>query len=98
MLDIAKDIHSLSDFKRRTSAYLRRMKRTGHPLVLTINGRAELVVHDADSYQKLVEALDRIEAIEGIRKGLESKKRGEGRPATEALDELRRKYKIAKEA
>ena len=32
-----------------------------NPLVLTINGRAEVVVQDAEAYQEL---LDRVEAIE----------------------------------
>jgi hypothetical protein len=40
---------------------------TGHPLALTINGKAELVVQDAEAYQVL---LDRAEAIEGIQRGL----------------------------
>ncbi len=43
MLDLANDIRSLSDFKRKTSEFLKRLKRTGHPLVLTINGRAGTV-------------------------------------------------------
>jgi len=40
MLDIANDIRSLSDFKRNTSELLDRLKKTGNPLVLTINGKA----------------------------------------------------------
>ena len=50
MLDIANDIRSLSDFKRKTGELLGRLKKTGHPLVLTINGRAEVVVQDAEAY------------------------------------------------
>ena len=46
MLDIANDIRSLSDFKRNTSELLDRLKKTGNPLVLTINGKAEVVVQD----------------------------------------------------
>ncbi len=57
------DIRSLSDFKRNTTDLLDRLRTTGHPLVLTINGKAELVVQDAEAYQAL---LDRVEAIEGI--------------------------------
>jgi prevent-host-death family protein len=53
MLDISKDIHSLSDFKRNTSEFLHQMRDTGHPVVLTINGKAELVVQDAASYQRI---------------------------------------------
>ena len=51
MLDLANDIRSLSDFKRNTVDLLDRLRKTGHPLVLTINGKAELVVQDAEAYQ-----------------------------------------------
>jgi hypothetical protein len=43
------------------------LKQTGRPEVLTVNGRAELVVQDAASYQKLLELLDYAEAVEGIK-------------------------------
>ena len=66
MLDLANDIRSLSEFKRNTVDLLGRLRKTGHPLVLTINGKAELVVQDAAAYQAL---LDRVEAIEGIQEG-----------------------------
>jgi len=51
---------------------MRQMRRTKEPMVLTVNGRAALVVQDAESYQQLLEAKERMEAIEGIRSGLES--------------------------
>jgi prevent-host-death family protein len=53
MLDLANDVRSLTDFKRNTIHLLDRFRRTGHPLVLTINGKAELVVQDAEAYQAL---------------------------------------------
>ena len=40
MLDTSRDIHSLSDFKRNTNEFVERMRGSGHPLVLTINGKA----------------------------------------------------------
>jgi len=86
------DIHSLTDFKRDTARFLRRLKRTGRPAVLTLNGKAELVVHDAASYQKLLDAIDRAEAIAGIRNGLEDVRAGRTRPLAEALESLRRKH------
>ena len=98
MIDLAKDIHSLTDFKRKTNDFLRRMKKTGHPLVLTVNGKAALVVQDTQSYQRMLELIDRAEAIEGIRRGLESMARGQGRPAKEVFEELRKKYKIPHQA
>jgi len=94
MIDIANDIHSLTEFKRNTGELVRRLKETGHPLVLTVNGRAELVVQDAASYQQLLDELDRAEAIAGIKRGLEEMRRGEGIALDEAFDELRRKHGI----
>jgi hypothetical protein len=46
-MNLSRDIHSLTDFKRQTPEFLRQLKETGHPLVLMINGKAELVVQDA---------------------------------------------------
>jgi prevent-host-death family protein len=69
MLDINPDINSLSNFKRNTLEFLRRLKETGRPVVLTINGKAELVVQDAASYQKLIERPERAEQMEALRVG-----------------------------
>lgn len=49
-----EDIHSLTDFARNTKAYAKKLKKTGRPAVLTVNGRAEFVVQDARSYQHLL--------------------------------------------
>lgn len=68
-LDISKDIHSLSDFKRRTNGFVSQMRKSGRPVVLTINGKAELVVQDASSYQSLLDQIDELQALEGIKRG-----------------------------
>jgi prevent-host-death family protein len=87
-MKLTRDIHSLSTFKRDTAKLVRQMKRTKEPVVLTVNGKAELVVQDAQSYQELLEAKDRIEAIEGIKRGLESMKQNAGKPAERFFQEL----------
>jgi prevent-host-death family protein len=91
MLDISQDIHSLSDFKRNTSEFLERMRGTGHPLVLTINGKAELVVQDAAAYQKLLERVDEMEALVGIKRGLAGVEAGQVTPLKEFEKEFRKK-------
>jgi prevent-host-death family protein len=77
-MKLTRDIQSLSTFKRDTAKIVRQLKKTGQPVVLTVNGKAELVVQDAESYQKLLEMQDRMEAIEGIKRGFESMKRKRG--------------------
>ena len=87
-MKLTRDIHSLSTFKRDTAKLVRQMKKTKEPVVLTVNGKAELVVQDAESYQKLLEAKDRMEAIEGIKRGLESMQQQRGKPASEFFREF----------
>ena len=74
MLDLSRDIHPLTDFKRNTAEFLSQLKTTGQPVVLTINGKAELVVQDARSYQRLLELAERLETIEAVQEGLASMK------------------------
>ena len=45
-------------------------------------------MQDAESYQQLLEAKERMEAIEGIRSGLESMKAKRGKPADKFFAEF----------
>jgi hypothetical protein len=85
------DIHSLTDFQRRTKIHLDRLKKTGQPQILTVNGKAEVVVQDARAYQRSFELLDRAEAIEGIRRGLASMESSEGEPVDKAFADIRKR-------
>ncbi len=71
-----KDVESLTAFKRNTAEYVKKIKKSGTPLVLTINDKVELVVQDTESYQRMLEALDRAEVIEAVREGLGSVRQG----------------------
>ena len=87
-MNLNRDIRPLTDFKRNTAEFLARLKETGHPLVLTINGKAELVVQDARSYQRLLDLAERLETIQAVKEGLASVERGEGRPMEDVFDAL----------
>ena len=52
-----QDILSLTEFHRHTREHMKRLRATGRPAVLTINGKAELVVQHASAYQELLERL-----------------------------------------
>ena len=88
MLDIKSDINSLSNFKRKTSEFLRQLKETGHPVVLTINGKAELVVQDTASYQKLIELAERAERMEALQASINDMRAGKVVPVEDMLAEM----------
>jgi prevent-host-death family protein len=94
MLDIVMGIDTLTNFKRDTTRFLKQLRRTKEPVVLTINGKAELVVQDAASYQELMERIERLETIAAVKEGLEDVAAGRTRPAREALEELGQKHKL----
>jgi prevent-host-death family protein len=94
MIDIAKDIQSLSHFKRKTAEVVARMKKSGHPVVLTVNGKAELVVQDAAAYQRLRELAEQVEMLIFLDESRKDIDAGRTVPAREALEKLAKKYKL----
>lgn len=86
------DLHPLSDFQKNAEEHLRRLKQTGQPEVLTVDGQAELVVQDAASYRELLEAVDRAEAVGILRQRIESP--GSARPMRDALKDLAARHGI----
>jgi len=91
-MKLTRDIQSLSEFKRNTTKFLKQMQRTKEPVILTVNGKATLVVQDAESYEELMTMKDRMETIAGIKRGLDSMKKGEGQPLEEFAAEFRQKH------
>jgi hypothetical protein len=66
------------------------LKETGHPVVLTINGKAELVVQDTASYQKLLKLAEQAEQMAITRRAVAEMRAGKGRPAEAMLAEMQR--------
>ena len=88
------DVHSLTDFTRSARLHIERLRETGRPEILTVNGRAAVVVQDAEAYQKLLDLLDSAEAVQAVRASMASFNRGEGLRARDALEKLRAKHDI----
>jgi prevent-host-death family protein len=91
MIDL-REVRSVTEFQRNIKDYVGRLKKKKSPLVLTVNGRAELVVQDAQSYQELLDRLEHAETVAAIRRGIEQTARGEGIPLEEAEKRLRKKH------
>ena len=94
-MDLNRDIQSLTDFKKNTPEFLQQLKETGEPVVLTTNGKAELVVQDATSYQKLLDLAEAAKVVEGIRQGLEDMKAGRTISLDEFKEHARKKHGIS---
>jgi prevent-host-death family protein len=91
MIDL-REVRSVTEFQRNLKDYIGRLKGKKTPLVLTVNGRAELVVQDAESYQALLDRLERAETRAAIRQGMEQLERGEGMSLKQAERRLRKRH------
>ncbi len=60
-----------------------------------MNGKAEVVVLDAKSYQQLLEKIENLEAIAGIKQGLADIESGKTRPVVEFMQEMQYKHGIS---
>lgn len=89
-----KNIQSLTNFKRNTADSVEQIKKTKSPIVLTVNGKAELVVLDADEYEEMLEKIEQAETVRAIKTGIEAFENGESKPARQALTDLKKKYDI----
>ena len=64
---------------------MKRVKKTGRPLVLTVKGKAEMVVLDPKTYQYVANQLD---SIARLRCSIEQANRGQYRPIDEVFNEI----------
>ncbi|HEX6811292.1 MAG TPA: type II toxin-antitoxin system Phd/YefM family antitoxin [Planctomycetota bacterium] len=96
MLDVSKDIRSLTDFKRETPKFLEELKGSDRALVLTVNGEAELAVMSAATFQRVLEAVDMLDSLRCIRQGLDQAQRGEGMLSKQFFASFRKKHRLAK--
>jgi prevent-host-death family protein len=94
MLDITKDIQSLTYFRRKSGQFLKQIKKSKRPVVLTVNGKAEAVVQDAKAYQQLLDIAARADVYEALRQSEDDIAHGRTRAAREVFNELRRRYGI----
>jgi prevent-host-death family protein len=80
-LSLAEDIVPIGEFKTHASAYVRRVKQTRGPVVITQNGRAAAVVLSAERYEEL-------EYRESVREAIREGIRSADEEQTYSLDEV----------
>ena len=95
MVDL-KDIQSLTEFQRKTRQAIARLKKTGRPAVLTVNGQAEVVVQDAVSYQRLVARAQEADRLMELRRSISEYRAGRVRDVDDVLEELEARHFSAK--
>ncbi len=90
----ATDIHSLTDFTRNAKTYIEKVKETKNPMAITINGSAEVIVQDAETYQMMVDELERSRLIAAIVEGERDIAAGRTHSLADIVAEAKAKYGV----
>ena len=87
-INIANDIVPVAQFKVQVSKYLKNIKSTGRPMVITQNGKPAGVLLSPDDYDELVYQKS---LIESINRGLSDVKNKDVYTTEELREELQRR-------
>lgn len=87
------ETQALTDFREHTATVLKRLAKSGKPLLLTQKGKAAGVVMSTKVYEQLADAAALAESITAVRQSLEEFAQGKSRPADVVLDRLDAKYR-----
>jgi prevent-host-death family protein len=96
MLDL-REIYPLSDFQRNARQFIEQLQDSQKPIILTVNGKAAVILQDAASYQQLLDDLELARSSAMIRQSIAEVAAGKEQDAVEALEALealRAKYDI----
>jgi PHD/YefM family antitoxin component YafN of YafNO toxin-antitoxin module len=92
MLDIQNGIRSLTEFKQNSTNILSYIKETHNPTVLTVNGKAEAVLLDPETYQNMVKKISLLNDSKNIQMSLIEMENDDGIPAEEIFKKLHEKF------
>lgn len=71
----SSDIHTVTEFSRKPAEHIKRLSKSKRPEILTVNGKAAVVIQDAETYEKMAALADYAESIQNIRNALSEKGR-----------------------
>ncbi len=88
----SSDIHTVTEFSRKPAEHIKRLSESKRPEMLTVNGKAAVVIQDAETYEKMASMADYAESLQNIRQAMSE----EGRPLDEFTTEFEAKHGITR--
>ena len=74
----------MTEFSRKPMEHIKRLTESKRPELLTVNGKAAVVVQDAETYEKMAAQAEYAESVQRIRQAISE----QGRPLEEFTAEF----------
>ena len=88
----SSDIHTVTEFSRKPAEHIKRLTESKRPELLTVNGKAVVVVQDAATYEKMAALAEYAESVKSIRQAMSE----QGRPLVEFTTEFEARHGISR--
>lgn len=62
-ISISNDIEPLSEFRKKSADFVRRLKKEKHPIVLTQHGKSAAVLMDVSEYERISKKMEMLEDL-----------------------------------
>lgn len=63
-INLENDIRPLSEFRAKAASFVKQVKDTKRPLVLTQNGKSSAVLLDIAEYQSIIDQLELLQEVQ----------------------------------
>lgn len=90
-ISFKEDIVPISELKKNTKKILQQIRKTGRPVILTVNGKADSVLIDVENYEKQLRAANLSKLLLEAERDVAEQKT---RPMKSFLEELKGAHKI----
>lgn len=84
------DIYPVADFNRKPSEHIKRVQESKKPELLTVNGKAAVVLVDPESYDEMAKNQDLLYTLKTLAVANEQHENGEALPAKQVFEKLRK--------
>ena len=84
----SSDIYTVTEFSRKPAEHIKRLTESKRPEILTVNGKAAVVVQDAETYEKMAVLAEYAESVQSIRQAMSE----QGRPLDEFTAEFEARH------
>ncbi|OAN62486.1 hypothetical protein A8B79_02750 [Balneola sp. EhC07] len=62
-ISLSKDIEPLSEFRKKSADFVKRLKKDKQPIVLTQHGKSAAVLMDVSEYERIAERMEMLEDL-----------------------------------
>lgn len=86
-VSITEDIKTVSDLKKKTGEVFKQLHRSGRPIIVTVNGKPDVVLVDVELFERKLKTLNLIALMSEAESNV---REGHTRPARDFLKALKR--------